>query len=253
MPILAAAALVVLLLGGWVEATSLSLRTGGAVKAATYTWNSLCVERNCINPVFPAMHEFGNNILTENSNRTWSCAVKRTAADSAQFCHRVVAGYHFSVPQDVDLDGTEEAVVREQDRRALRAYVAHVTGLGRDFWRLTEPWNHDDCIQEVWRMACWTHFPRCNRIVEGQYLRPCASTCSNYIKACQVSCCDESVQCVFNRREEMADGTLRDEDGYADHTSPSPLCTGSALGLRGPLWWMALLLLLPGAGLLVRE
>merc|ERR1719373_205827 len=134
----------------------------------------------------------------------------------------------------------------------MRAFVTHVSGLGRDFWRLTEPWKHDDCIQAVWRMACWTHFPRCNAFAAGQYVRPCASTCMNYVKACEVQCCDESVQCVYSHRREMPDGTVEEEDGFTPETGPSMWCTGAAVGLREASAWlwlfslMSLVIALPG-------
>jgi len=176
------------------------------------------------------MTEFGRSVFASNGNRTWRCASSHNAWRSSSFCGKVIAAYPFALPEG-GLAATEEERIREQSRQAMRAYVTHVTGLGRDFWRLTEPWKHEDCIQAVWRMACYTHFPRCDGVSQS-YLRPCASTCQNYLKACEVSCCDEGVKCVFNHRRELPDGTVEQEDGFFPAAGPSAWCTGAAVSLR---------------------
>jgi len=194
----------------------------------TYTRNAACFPRYCINPLVPGLEMFGRNVLTINANRTWSCAGGRNAFKLAGICERVVAGYHFSLPDPEG--GTavgEEDRILEQSRKALNAYVAHLSGMGHDLWDYTEPWNQDSCVQAVWKMACYTHFPRCDRFGEGRYLRPCSNSCEGYLKACGVNCCDEGAQCVFTHRRILADGTTLDEDGYDPHEGPSPRCTGS--------------------------
>lgn len=229
-------------------ASSLSLRSP---EIATYTYNVLCTQNHCINPVFPATTEFGRSVFATQENRTWKCASSHNSWRSSGFCSKIVSAYHFALP-DGGPEVTEEELLQEQSRQAMRAYVTHVTGMGRDFWRLTEPWEHDDCIQAVWKMSCYAHFPRCNYISAGQYLRPCASTCQNYLKACQVRCCDEGVQCVFSHRREMPDGTVEQEDGFAPEVGPALGCTGAAVGLRKATTWlwlypvMSMLLALPG-------
>lgn len=216
---------------------------GDHLRAAEYTTNSICVEKNCINPVFPALRKFNKNVLDTNQNRTWTCASSHNAWRGAGMCEKVVAGYHFALPVPEDGEElSEESLVRRQARDAVEAYVAHVSGMGRDFWTLTEPWKHDQCVQAVWRMACFTHFPRCNQLADGQYLRPCASSCQNYLHQCKVSCCDEGVQCVFTHHRQQPDGQLQVEEGYINHAGPSLLCTGAAaLGAR-PLLALAALL-----------
>jgi len=204
------------------------------VRTAEYTTNSVCIKKNCINPVFPAMRKFGKSVLSTNQNKTWTCAEKREAWQQAGMCRQVVAGYHFAlpVPTDGDDEATEEQLVRKQAQEAVEAYVAHVSGLGRDFWVLTEPWKHDECIQAVWRMACMTYFPRCNQLDRGAYLRPCESSCQNYVSACKVTCCDEGVQCVFSHQMQSHDGSVEVEEGYVNHAGPSLLCTGGAAPTR---------------------
>lgn len=214
-----------------------SLLSFRSPEVATYTYNALCFQQNCINPVFPAITEFGRSVFASNENRTWNCAASHNSWRSAGFCAKVVSAYHFALP-DGGSESTEEELMREQSRQAMRAYVTHVTGMGRDFWRLTEPWEHDECIQAVWKMACYTHFPRCNALSAGQYLRPCASTCQSYLSACQVQCCDEGVKCVFSHRRELPDGTVEEEDGFAPRTGPSLECTGAAAGLREAATWL---------------
>jgi len=207
------------------------------VRTAEYTTNSVCIKKNCINPVFPAMRKFGKSILSANQNKSWNCAEQRNAWQHAGMCRQVVAGYHFAVPvaTDGDDDVTEEKLVRKQAAEAVEAYVAHVSGLGRDFWVLTEPWKHDECIQAVWRMACMAFFPRCNQLDHGAYLRPCSSTCSNYVSACKVSCCDEGVECVFNHQTQSHyGGAIEVEEGYINHVGPSLLCTGAAAPTSAP-------------------
>lgn len=195
---------------------------------AQYTTNSICFERNCINPVFPALHKLGRNVLDMNQNRTWDCVDSRTAWQTAGFCSKVIAGYAFAVPHDEDPTVSQQDLITRQSQLAVEAYAVHMTAMGRDIWSVNHPQEHDKCIQNVHRMACLTYFPRCNRLNPGAYLRPCASSCENYIKACDVSCCDEGVQCVFTHERERPDGTVEFEEGYINHAGPSLLCTGDS-------------------------
>jgi len=54
------------------------------------------------------------------------------------------------------------------------------------------------------------------------------SSCKNYVKACGVECCDESVQCVFSHEKELPGGVKVTTEGYAPHDGPSSMCTGGA-------------------------
>mmetsp|Transcript_99054 Transcript_99054/g.171683 ORF Transcript_99054/g.171683 Transcript_99054/m.171683 type:complete len:274 (-) Transcript_99054:25-846(-) len=199
---------------------------------AVYTQNSLCIQSSCTNPVFPGISFLGESVLTANDQMDWQCAEIANQPGLftvAGFCSLVVANYPFAIPVSSDASLTEGKRIQVQERKALDAYVAHISALGLSFWDYTEPWNHDDCIKNVWKMACYTHFPRCNQLEEGRYLRPCANSCGNYLKACQVQCCDEGVQCVFTHTKKTADGQVFEEEGYSDHHGPSPLCTGGSI------------------------
>lgn len=217
---------------------------GTRVKVAEYTTNSICIEKNCINPIFPGIRNIHSlNVLDANQNRSWACAKRRKAWESAGFCKRIVDGYHFSLPVPTDgKEHSEKELVQQQEKLALEAYVAHITGMGHDLWSYTEPSHHDKCIQAVWKMVCHTHFPRCNKLTPGQYLRPCGSSCTSYLRECKVSCCDEGVQCVFKHERQTPDGTVQLEQGYINHAGPSPLCTGAASPLARPLPLLAALL-----------
>lgn len=211
------------------KAASASKTASGGGGGAHYTTNSVCLQHNCINPIVPGLMQFGQSVLQRNDDRTWTCSQHPDEWKLTGICSRVVAGYHFSLPDPEETDMTVgENPILGQARQALTAYVAHLSGMGYDFWDYRDPWNHDACIQAVWKMACWTHFPRCNQLEEGRYLRPCASSCQNYLNHCRVQCCDEGVQCVFRHNRQMADGSSVVEEGYADHHGPSPMCTGAA-------------------------
>merc|ERR1719252_207503 len=80
-----------------------------------------------------------------------------------------------------------------------------------------------------------------------EYLRPCQSSCMNYIRHCEVECCDESVQCVFTH-ERAVPGAVNQvvtTQGYIAHDGPSSLCTGGASRSAKPLgavFWIVMAL-----------
>eukprot|EP00929_Paragymnodinium_shiwhaense_P016796 TRINITY_DN125432_c0_g1_i1.p1 TRINITY_DN125432_c0_g1~~TRINITY_DN125432_c0_g1_i1.p1 ORF type:complete len:276 (-),score=54.67 TRINITY_DN125432_c0_g1_i1:37-864(-) len=195
-----------------------------------YTTNNICLRRYCVNPVFPGLRMHRTNAFQANENRSWECVQNPKEWHDAEFCGRIIAGYQFAIPYLRPEDPVKSLQERmaEQKKAAVHAYVAHIAAMGHDFWDYTQPWEHDECIQSVWKMACYTHFPQCDQMRVGGYLRPCASTCETYINACGVECCDEGVQCVFEHQTVHPDGTVSKDDGYAAHNGPSPLCTGSA-------------------------
>lgn len=207
------------------------LRHIGAAGGQAYTQNVACREKYCINPVIPGLSQFGKNILDENSNKTWSCVDTPAEWHRNDFCGPVISGYHFAVPDQASgrKAMSVDEQVRQQSGDAISAYVAHLSGMGHDFWDYPKPWLlEDDCIKAVWKMVCYTHFPQCNKVTPGEYLRPCASSCQDYLATCQVQCCDEGVQCVFQHNKVQNDGTSYLEEGYVPHAGPSPLCTGAA-------------------------
>lgn len=227
----------VVLAGTLVHATKVASK--GAAHAS-YTTDPLCIEKNCVNPVMPALEEFGRNVLTEYSTKPWNCLEGRVIdpdADSktvflranlssqAGFCEQVVGDYAYAVPLAEDrLLADGGAAIEAQMQRAVNSYVAHLMALGKDFFDYKKPWDHDPCIQAIWKLSCYTHFPRCSK--KGAYLRPCANTCNSYLSKCHVNCCDEGTSCVFHHQRKLADGSFVEDEGYANHNGPSPLCTG---------------------------
>lgn len=124
---------------------------------------------------------------------------------SIEFCKGAV-NYDVAVPEPQSADEKSvQALVQKQDRAANTAFFAHLSGLGMDPWDHPKPLEADDCVSSIWRMVCYTYFPRaqagCGRGKLMDYIRPCQSSCQNYIKACSVECCDESVQCVFSHEQ----------------------------------------------------
>lgn len=217
------------LFGALTDAVS-SVSAAGKTVAATYTQNSLCLKKFCINPIIPGMMQFEVNQLEENSKSNWTCVDDNMSWRQAGFCKQVVSGYSFSLPAPADglLAPPTDELIYQQEKKATSVYVAHMAAMGMDFWDYPDPWNADDCIKSVWKMACYTHFPRCNKVDTGLYLRPCASSCQDYLKTCGVECCDEGVQCMFTHQKVMADGSVSVDQGYAPHSGPSLLCTGGA-------------------------
>ncbi|CAE7265394.1 unnamed protein product [Symbiodinium pilosum] len=142
----------------------------------------------------------------------------------ASFCEKAISSYSFAIPAEGE--GGHEHVIRMQMQRAVNSYVAHLRGIGKDFWEYQEPWKEDACVQAIWKMACYTHFPRCSDKDKAKYLRPCASACQGYLEACQVNCCDDGNKCVFTHHKKLSDGGSLVEKGYDHRAGPSPFCTG---------------------------
>lgn len=230
-------------------------RSGSGSTQAThgkYTTNSACIPNFCINPVIPGLMFLGESVLTKNREKRWVCAdVSNTHSlyKLGGFCSRIIAGYPFSIPQPdaaavaaaksgattaapdthpgLGDSASEAGLIQQQTYKALQTYIGHLSGMGYDFWDFTSPWDHEDeCIQSVWKMSCYTHFPRCNEINPGEYLAPCRTSCQGYLKKCKVECCDEGTQCVFTHETQLANGSMITEHGYANHAGPHPLCTG---------------------------
>merc|ERR1719265_2204453 len=97
-------------------------------------------------------------------------------------------------------------------------------------------------------MACYTYFPKAavgtQDGAQSAYIRPCQSSCFNYIRACQVECCDESVQCVFTHTKQLSATTSVETSGYISHDGPSSLCTGKS-SRTGPSAFLFLLIVAP--------
>jgi len=217
-------------LGSKAVSTFETMLRGGAAGQASYTQNAACLPQYCMNPIIPGLMLLGENVLEKNKQQPWTCAnIDNTKSlfKLGSFCSRVIAAYPFSIPKAApNSDATEAGQIQKQSYLALQTYVGHLAGMGFDFWDHTTPWDEDDeCIKSVWRMSCYTYFPRCNVISPGEYLAPCRSSCEGYLSKCRVQCCDEGVQCAFTHAKKTADGQTVYDHGYPDHQGPSPLCT----------------------------
>lgn len=213
-------------------AKALNVLRGGGAGKEIYTMNAACLPNYCLNPVIPGLMYLGENVLEKNKQKKWMCAgISNTKSifKLGGFCSRIIAAYPFSMPQPTGANATEASTIQAQAYKAMETYVGHLSGMGFDFWDHTTPWDEEDeCVKSVWKMSCYTHFPRCNEITPGAYLPPCRSSCEGYLKKCAVECCDEGVQCTFTHAKKTADGKTVIEHGYPDHKGPSPLCTGGA-------------------------
>lgn len=214
-------------------AAAVALIPLGAAKEV-FTDNPVCLQNHCINPVFPGLED-----LHRLSNSTkWYCTTMEDTALSIGFCKGAI-DYDIAVPEPQSAEEKSvAALVRKQDRAANTAYFTHLAGLGKDAWDYPNPKDADDCIQSIWKMVCYTYFPRakagCSRGSETEYIRPCMSSCQNYVKSCAVQCCDESVQCVFHHEKPLTKTTVLATSGYAPHDGPSAFCTGAAHRSAGP-------------------
>eukprot|EP00913_Durusdinium_trenchii_P022978 g21575.t1 len=154
---------------------------------------------------------------------TWTCPDPESKP-SLEFCngavlHRVAEMRGFS-GQDA---------VKKQEDMASTAYFYHLSGMKRDPWDFREPGKHEDgCVKAIWHMVCSTYLPKapvhCKKGEKIPYLLPCRS--ESYLDACDVECCDESVQCNPEKGIAFAP-PFNNFTGYSMHTAPSAECTGS--------------------------
>mmetsp|Transcript_18128 Transcript_18128/g.43562 ORF Transcript_18128/g.43562 Transcript_18128/m.43562 type:complete len:475 (+) Transcript_18128:57-1481(+) len=195
------------------------------IASEAFTTNPVCGQQNCINPVFPAVEE-----LARNRNKKWKCAARKNAVANLDFCKPFVT-YDFALPAD---EADPDTAARKQEGQAVTHYFFHVNALGMDAW--LEKDGDGDCNLSIKRLVCWSFFPRCEEGKkdgeESIYLRPCASSCQNYISSCGVECCDESVQCVFEHKKSVntTGGKPRTitTQGYEAQMGPNALCTGAS-------------------------
>lgn len=197
----------------------------GAIREA-YTTNAICAKKNCINPVFPGLED-----LHRLSGSKWICSSLQKASSSMGFCKNAIS-YDPALPLPSGGGSSVRALVERQDNAASTMFYYHVTGLGLEAWDYQKPEFADDCIKSIWRMVCYTYFPRseigCQDGALSDYVRPCQSSCFNYIRSCGVECCDESVQCVFTHTKVISKSEVLTTEGYSPHDGPSSMCTGAA-------------------------
>jgi len=209
-----------------------------------FTTNAICKQNYCINPIFPGLKDLGP---MESSQ--WVCSTEHRVAPLADFCKGAL-DYSPSLPV---VEGVTDVktLVKKQEKLAITAFAYHVSAMGLEAFDHTNPSQDDDpCIQSVWRMACYTYFPKaergCKEGQESRYLRPCQNACSSYVEACAVECCDESVQCVFEHSRPLTKNSVEKSSGYVPQDGPSPHCTGSdeSGAARQPSYLLALLLVM---------
>merc|ERR1719478_1211720 len=211
-------------------------RVGGEAASATpsflreraYTQNSFCRQNNCNNPIFP-----GINDLPRLEALLWQCSSSSAAHEHMEFCRDAVA-YDPALPSPQSQATPVSTLVQSQEEAAMTMFVYHLNGMGYEAWDFQNPSTTDnECVRSVWKMVCFTYFPRaeagCQTGQQSMYKRPCKSCCQNYIQACGIECCDESVQCVFDHTTASSNGTVRLlQTGYVNENGPSAACTGSA-------------------------
>lgn len=195
-------------------------------KAKSYTTNAICRQYNCINPIVPGLSD-----LAQLSATTWQCQQSHEANKFMNFCKNAVY-YNPAVPNPKNKTSMEH-VITAQDNAASTAYFYALSGMNLEPWSHRQPWlEQDSCLTSIYKAVCGTYFPRaeagCKAGQHSNYLRPCKNVCENYLKACNVECCDESVQCVFKKEVSLLNGKSTVRQGYADHDGPSAMCTGAA-------------------------
>jgi hypothetical protein len=227
--------LVVILLG-------IASTPANAIIQQLFTTNAVCKQNHCINPIFPGLLEFG-----KLSTMSWK---KQNSADIASvldFCGQVITyDPGLPSPNKTNVYSSDEVLESaiEHDRSAAELFFYHLQGMGIEAWDHRDPFNVSShplrpCARSVARLACFTYFPKAALTAQVgddvSYLRPCSSCCQEYIDACQVECCDESVQCVFSQAQTDDDGTqsspgLSPTIGNADSAKVSLLSDGQLTG-----------------------
>lgn len=201
-----------------------------------FSTDAVCRENHCINPIFPGLEEFPR--LEEAA---WECQSHASVRNFLKFCQEPVI-YQPSLPSPSQGGVTLASLVERQEDAAITTYFYHLEAMGLEAWEHQEPWlpGESDCVKAIHRMVCFTFFPRseagCAVGTRTKYIRPCASCCANYVKACNVECCDDSAQCVFQHTYQKPGSNLSlQQTGYVAQAGPSALCTGAAGRGAAPL------------------
>mmetsp|Transcript_18503 Transcript_18503/g.52351 ORF Transcript_18503/g.52351 Transcript_18503/m.52351 type:complete len:291 (+) Transcript_18503:131-1003(+) len=199
-----------------------------AITKELYTTNSVCRQRYCVNPAFPALTE-----IPRLEGLKWFKRNRSAISPWMEFCGSMV-DYDPAVPEAANvsrlarymqamedkrqglpvlddalpvLQPVLREAVAQHDKEALKMYFYHLAGMGIEPWDHTVPArvSHNPtrpCARSVARMVCFTFFPQAlPTLLEGQevpYLRPCRNSCENYLEACGVECCDDGVTCVWD-------------------------------------------------------
>lgn len=197
-----------------------------------YTTNAICGKKRCINPVFPGLED-----LHRLQQAQWMTSSLQKTSSSMSFCKNAIS-YDPALPVPAGGSAAVKDLVQRQDNAASTMFYYHLSALGMESWEFREPESGDDCVKSVWRMVCYTYFPRAELGTQdgafSKYIRPCQSSCANYVRTCEVECCDESVQCVFSHTKVLSSTQKVTSEGYIPHDGPSSLCTGAARRSAAP-------------------
>jgi len=224
-----------------------------AITKELFTTNAVCKQRYCVNPVFPALNEMPHFDRTR-----FTKVFHANVTNYLDFCKDIV-DYDVSIqiPSDNNTGGTRSyadplaEVISRTDKSAAKAYFYHLAGMGLEPWDHTYPTQASSlpqrpCALSVARLVCFTYFPKAFYSVregaETQYIRPCKSSCNNYLEACNIECCDDGLSCTWNagldgsspRATQDLTGTVLLMTGYVDTDGPSLACTGHGSRLQIP-------------------
>jgi len=215
--------ILLLLLGRLASSTQVKYSHSSSSEDSTiFTQNPVCVQQNCINPITPGLTD-----LPRLEGLVWQCTNGSNVKTYARFCSAAI-DYDAAIPSPVNATRSMDQLVQAQDSAASTMYYYHLAGMGLEGWENVDPsQSSSHCIKSLYQLTCYTYFPKqeANCAVGKQvpYSRPCRNACQSYLNKCEVECCDNSAQCVFDYQEEGAG----DITGYVNADGPSALCTGS--------------------------
>lgn len=204
---------------------------GGTTTQEVYSQNAICRQNFCTNPLTPGLNDLPRLELIG-----WQCTARGNATAFMDFCRDVVY-YDPALPSPNRTATTLSALVKSQDDAASTMFFYHLSGMGYDAWDHQNPGQDaDHCVRSIHRMVCYTYFPKaeagCGHGQPTTYKRPCRNACTSYLEHCNIECCDESPQCVFQHHIDTGVGVSMLQTGYVDEMGPSAMCTGGALERR---------------------
>lgn len=215
------------------EATQVHLTPTSQGGEQVFTNNPVCIKNRCTNPLTP-----GLNDLPRLAGLVWQCSEPGQVQPYLQFCKAAI-DYDPAIPPPANASVALPSIVHAQDEAASTTFVYHLSGLGYEAWDFKSQENRDDepCVSRIYELVCMTYFPRnqgnCNAGSQTPYLKPCKTSCENYLQTCQIECCDDSAQCVFELSSNGGEGDKI--SGYANFDAPSAFCTGRSASSRiGP-------------------
>lgn len=195
----------------------------GGSGSSFFTSNPVCVQKQCTNPMTPGLMD-----MPRLESVIWQCTKPTDVRQHLQFCKSAI-NYDPAVPTGTNSSVALDKIVASQDGAASTMFFYHLSALGYEAWDYQRPnETAEPCVRRVYELTCFTYFPKnqggCSAGDQVPYIRPCRDTCEGYLKACEVQCCDESTQCVF--QEKLDGGGVL--SGYVDEDGPSALCTGTS-------------------------